>query len=610
MYIPLVSRWAPFRPYHRLANCIVIPSRKAGHVVTRTFRNAGHRSTRSPLMYSSGTRFLRKACGSRVANRGLYKHNANGFVYQKSPDGARQKGWIWRALKRSRQRLGLTSIVVQPFLPRHVTRRYYPRHGPLPSFDNLRVNTAFLASFNPTLQTSRWVAERLTYPPDYKQVQTRRKPRWFLVEDPLSTTPKTTHRLFRPVRCWDTSLSRGHLAAAANHKYSVEAHRSTFLCPTNMVTQNIDANNGVWNVLETAVRQLTKSYATVYVVTGPLMLPDRLTEISSINLRALTAKTQILRQAAYPCLDSVLRVSYTTLGPGGPAVPTHLFKIIACSGPRTLSERLPSSSLLRAFVVPNTPVQNSLWRFRVPLAFIEQYSGLNFSGLKMYILRQLRTARCASEAPSQSQGHKRLRDIIMDTELRHIYMPLTQHDVDTNHAAWRSAWNLTVSVHGTQLTTDLRLKTSTDWFLMPPPTHVYNPRAGPQNKYRISPNPHRVYFAPKPLFRWSFEYDVHRPSARLASKTLKLLRNAAKQKEAHAFKEKRNVPQNTPETFPAQRPTEPELGTSIMLGLWQEVKRPVWLRLRAAQVTWDWVPNVRPLILRLESFLRDLLYAR
>ena len=62
--------------------------------------------------------------------------------------------------------------------------------------------------------------------------------------------------------------SRGHMAPAADFKWSKNAYNDTFYY-TNCCPQNQEMNNGSWNVLENYVRKLAVRYGKVYVVTGP-----------------------------------------------------------------------------------------------------------------------------------------------------------------------------------------------------------------------------------------------------------------------------------------------------------------------------------------------------
>ena len=67
-----------------------------------------------------------------------------------------------------------------------------------------------------------------------------------------------------------TGWSRGHMAPAADFKWSVSAYEGTFVY-TNCCPQDQSLNNGSWNVLENKVRSLAKEYNEILVVTGPII---------------------------------------------------------------------------------------------------------------------------------------------------------------------------------------------------------------------------------------------------------------------------------------------------------------------------------------------------
>lgn len=72
---------------------------------------------------------------------------------------------------------------------------------------------------------------------------------------------------------WDykgSGWSRGHMAPAADFKWSLKAYGDTFYY-TNCCPQDQSMNNGSWNVMENHVRRLARKYGQVYVVTGPVV---------------------------------------------------------------------------------------------------------------------------------------------------------------------------------------------------------------------------------------------------------------------------------------------------------------------------------------------------
>jgi len=80
---------------------------------------------------------------------------------------------------------------------------------------------------------------------------------------------------------WDykgTGWSRGHMAPAADFKWSLKAYGDTFYY-TNCCPQDQAMNNGSWNVLENHVRRLARKYGQIYMVTGPVVGTNRFGKI-------------------------------------------------------------------------------------------------------------------------------------------------------------------------------------------------------------------------------------------------------------------------------------------------------------------------------------------
>jgi endonuclease G len=72
---------------------------------------------------------------------------------------------------------------------------------------------------------------------------------------------------------WDYSgsgYSRGHLAPAADMKWSVQAMRESFLM-SNISPQTSEFNDGIWQRAEKLVRQWAVRYDSIYVITGPVL---------------------------------------------------------------------------------------------------------------------------------------------------------------------------------------------------------------------------------------------------------------------------------------------------------------------------------------------------
>ncbi|KAK1171981.1 hypothetical protein AOXY_G4444 [Acipenser oxyrinchus oxyrinchus] len=195
--------------------------------------------------------------------------------------------------------------------------------------------------------------------------QTKRIPRWVLEHisrEKLLGKADRKHCRFKPdpnVPPLFTAVnedylrsgwSRGHMAPAGDNKCSGQSMAETFYL-SNIVPQNFENNAGFWNRLEMYCRELTERFENVWIISGPLTLP----EVGS---------------------DGKKTVTYQVIGKGNVAVPTHLYKVILAHRSATSSEPLA----LGSFVVPNKPIgfDRPLTDFQVSLVDLEKMSGLSF----------------------------------------------------------------------------------------------------------------------------------------------------------------------------------------------------------------------------------------
>ncbi|XP_047237417.1 endonuclease G, mitochondrial isoform X1 [Girardinichthys multiradiatus] len=210
-----------------------------------------------------------------------------------------------------------------------------------PSLANIRSRESYITSYDPRTRTASWVIERLN-PASLTGASDRRLCE-FKEDDSVHVFHRATNADYR-----GSGFDRGHLAAAANHKWSQKAMEDTFYL-SNVAPQNPNLNQNTWNNLEKLCRSLTKHYLNVYVCTGPLYLP---------------------RQED----DGKLYVRYQVIGCNHVAVPTHFFKVLI------LEQADGKGVELRSYVLPNEPIDEKvpLERFLVPIETIERASGLLF----------------------------------------------------------------------------------------------------------------------------------------------------------------------------------------------------------------------------------------
>jgi len=187
------------------------------------------------------------------------------------------------------------------------------------------------------------------------------------------------------------------MAPAGNNKHCQQAMNQTFFL-TNIVPQDLDNNGNYWNRLEIYCRDLTKLYSDVFIISGPLWLPELEIEDDNCDATYLPIKWKNYKQSTLKFDDvgnlvqsesEVLPpssgqtrpqqrppkkfVKYQVLGSNNVAVPTHLYKIILVEDPKL------EKPMLAAFVIPNRPVQNvNLEEFEVELKEIEKHVGVQF----------------------------------------------------------------------------------------------------------------------------------------------------------------------------------------------------------------------------------------
>ncbi|XP_027218049.1 endonuclease G, mitochondrial isoform X1 [Penaeus vannamei] len=243
-----------------------------------------------------------------------------------------------------------------------------------PSLSNVRSLNDYVLSYDTRNRIPYWVCEHLTAENVAKNPNVDRAKCDFHEDTSVHQYFRSENRDYK-----GSGFDRGHLAAAGNHRRSQEDCHETFLL-SNMSPQ-MDSSGDVlstsdrtdlgtfyppvltdvrkmkaqvgrgfnrdkWNDVEQYCRQLTKSYANVYVCTGPLFLPRREE-------------------------DGKLYVKYQVIGQNHVSVPTHFYKVVVC-------ESSTGELDLESFLLPNVEIDDSvpIASFHVPLETIERASGL------------------------------------------------------------------------------------------------------------------------------------------------------------------------------------------------------------------------------------------
>ncbi|KAI9209331.1 uncharacterized protein BJ171DRAFT_115704 [Polychytrium aggregatum] len=202
---------------------------------------------------------------------------------------------------------------------------------------------AYVGSYNRSLRNPNWVAEHLTKAALDGNGDSPDRSKSTFKEDQSIPSPFRAH-----LQDYSGSgFDRGHLVPAADVQVSQEAVNETFLL-SNISPQVAKAfNRGYWAYFEKFVRDLTKTFDDVYVVTGPLYLPHKGS-------------------------DGRFYTTYEVIGnPPNTAVPTHFFKVILTyhKGQYAMS----------GFVLPNQKIGDPpLDSFLTPVDAIERSTGLVF----------------------------------------------------------------------------------------------------------------------------------------------------------------------------------------------------------------------------------------
>ncbi|XP_060103980.1 nuclease EXOG, mitochondrial [Heteronotia binoei] len=247
------------------------------------------------------------------------------------------------ALQRPRDRLSPTPGGGEPLREEPATESVLGKYGFPVDGTQTRYYTNHVLSYDQAKRIPRWVIEHIS---KHKTVGNADRKHCKFRPDP-SIPP-----LFSAMNedYIGSGWSRGHMAPAGDNKYSPKAMAETFYL-SNIVPQNYENNAGFWNRMEMYCRELTERFEDVWIVSGPLTLP----QIDDNGKR---------------------RVTYQVIGKDDVAVPSHLYKVILARQSATLPDLLA----LGAFVVPNNPIgfDHQLLEFQVSVEELEKMSGLVF----------------------------------------------------------------------------------------------------------------------------------------------------------------------------------------------------------------------------------------
>jgi endonuclease G, mitochondrial len=196
-----------------------------------------------------------------------------------------------------------------------------------PNGDEVYDYAGYLLAYNERCEQADWVSYELTKEEVYGTEATRTDK---FEEDPSIKTGSATPADYRK-----SGFDRGHLAPAADMKFSKQAMKDCFLF-SNMSPQVPAFNRGVWGDLEAMVRYWAVKEGAVFVVTGPV-------------------------------LD---KKDFPTIGSNKVAVPERFYKVI-------LDYRKPSIKAI-AFILENSDRQQSIAAATCSVDEAERITGIDF----------------------------------------------------------------------------------------------------------------------------------------------------------------------------------------------------------------------------------------
>ena len=188
-------------------------------------------------------------------------------------------------------------------------------------------HTGYTLSYREEYEVPEWVAYELTRE-EVTTLAVERKDNFR--EDKAVGTGSATLQDYKK-----SGYDRGHMAPAADFRWSAEAMDDTFYL-SNMCPQTHAFNAGIWSDLESAIRSMAYEDGSIYVGTGPVLTDG----------------------------------PYDTIGENKVAVPSYFYKVVLDYSEPTLKAI--------GFILPHENSKNPLSYFAVTVDEVEERPGLDF----------------------------------------------------------------------------------------------------------------------------------------------------------------------------------------------------------------------------------------
>jgi endonuclease G len=191
--------------------------------------------------------------------------------------------------------------------------------------DLIICHTGYCLSYDEKFKVAKWVAYELTLAETEGEIGRN---------DHFKPDPLITHNSAALEDYKKSGYDRGHLAPAADMKWSVQAMEESFYL-SNMCPQDKSFNRGIWKKLEEEVREYAKHNKQINVVTGP-----------------------------------ILNEGLPVLGPNRITIPRYFYKAL-------LDYSQPSVKAI-AFLMKNEHSELPLSHFVISIDSLEKVSGIDF----------------------------------------------------------------------------------------------------------------------------------------------------------------------------------------------------------------------------------------